>query len=472
MVLRIIRVALLLVLSTAVGYSQQRQHPPVDNQSGSDNPDFSKCVACHQDKASGSVVHAAVQVRCDTCHAVDQDEDWTEVFLIQEGNGLCFACHSDKQPAASDLTLHQPIRRDRCVSCHEPHATQTTSLLRKSPEGREVEQNLCLSCHRDILAQLQKPVTHAAVDAGCSICHTTHKSASPEAPEGAFHLSQAQPGLCLVCHDASDDSFQKAHAAQPVAASNCTLCHNPHGSDTPKLINNTIHAAMQMGCETCHGAPQDGKIVLHEGARRELCLGCHTDVETEATQAQVVHVPLKEKAGCVACHNPHATASPRLLKSGPVRTCLVCHSSLAEARANQNHLHKPAFQVGCTVCHQGHAGQRARLLRADTNNLCLECHNRDFPRALQVRIRSNVPMKLFDDTVEIPATLLDGLPTIPLQKGETKGHPSIGVGHPVAGKYPLGENMTCVTCHTPHAGVDQGLLATATEGKRLCEMCH
>lgn len=451
---------------------QQIQHPAVKKVKGDAGVDFTACAECHADKTTAPVVHPAMELGCDTCHEVDQDEDWTEVFLVTEGNDLCFTCHDDKHPEPSQVSLHLPVRTGRCVDCHDAHSTEAEALLRQPTESREAGENLCLGCHATIAAQINKQTQHMAVDLGCATCHTTHKSNPADAPEGTFHLTGPEPGLCLDCHEAEDAALKQAHVNQPFARSRCSECHNPHGSDAPKLVNNFIHAAFEMGCETCHQEPQEGKVVLQEGAGREMCLLCHSDVQEQLEQAQLTHFPLEMDSGCIACHSPHAATYSHLLKQGPVRTCLSCHTELAEARVAKANVHRPVYEQSCVICHQPHTGKHARLLRAEVNDLCLECHNKGFTRALQVRIRGNVPMKLFDDTVAVSTAHLEGAPTIPLQKGQDKGHPSIGVSHPVSGKYPLGDNMTCLTCHTPHTSVDRKLLATGGTGISICSKCH
>jgi predicted CXXCH cytochrome family protein len=310
---------------------------------------------------------------------------------------------------------------------------------------------------------------------GCSSCHSTHKSEPQVTPEGVFHLVEAQPDLCVTCHDTEDDAFRGSHSNQPVATAECTLCHNPHGSDNAKLINNTVHGALEMGCETCHEEPEGETVVLQEGAGRETCLMCHAEIEEQMGTATVIHGPLEMDSGCVNCHNPHATTSAKLLKRGPVETCFDCHTELAEARASMEYLHRPVFEAECNVCHQPHTGERERLLRAEANDLCLECHQSGIGRRVGVFERAERAMPLFEETAEIATALMKDIPTIRLNLGDTEGHPA-RVGefkHPVSGKYPLGDNMSCVTCHEPHAaGFNQKLLRTRTARETICVMCH
>ena len=442
-----------------------------EDESG--DADFSSCLVCHSDKNEGTTVHAVIEMGCDTCHSVDQDEDYTEIFLSTSGNDLCLTCHTDKEAGDEQLAVHAPVRRETCGTCHDPHSSEAGHLLVRPGEGTDAESNLCLRCHDNITAQLNKRLVHAAVEFGCATCHETHKSEPQDEPEGIYHLTAAQPELCLTCHDLDGEEARAAHSGQPVESAQCTTCHNPHGSDNEKLLNNFVHAAFEMGCDTCHAEPADGKVVLQEGAGKETCLMCHSDVAESLEQAEHVHFPLEFDDGCITCHNPHAATYEKQLKMGPIRTCLNCHSSLAEAKAQKDYLHPPVFEQSCTICHQPHGGSRKNFLRGEVNDVCLSCHNRRVPRAVQVRANAGLPFELFDGAVQVPAEFLQGVPVIPLEKDSVRGHPVIA-SHPVRGKYPLGEDMNCATCHDPHAGIGskRRFVTDSANPKELCMKCH
>lgn len=454
----------LLALGVAPS-GQSPEHPPVKT-SDSGPSDSAICVECHADRASGQVVHAAVQAGCDTCHAVEKDDEETQVRLTLDGNDLCFTCHEDKKPQPNQVTLHSPVRRELCIVCHEPHSTQAPHLLRKGTESRLPAENLCLSCHGEIAAQIQKPVQHAAVDMGCSTCHTTHKSEPSNQPEGTFHLVEGQPALCLSCHDVAGAALKKAHSNQPFATSSCTECHNPHGSDRQKLINSFAHSPFVDGmCDVCHADTQGGNVVLVEGARQANCLSCHSDVEEKLSQTKIPHAALQLEPGCTGCHSPHAASYPHQLRLGPVRTCLTCHGDLAEAQASKQHLHRPVFEQSCAICHQPHGGERAGLLRAAPNDLCLACHGSQ----MRSTLAAGTNPKLFGGTVEVPINALRDIRLLPLAAGQTKNHP-LG-GHPVAGGP---KEINCLSCHLPHAanGSPRLFVTESANSSTVCLKCH
>lgn len=456
---------LFLTASWFGGAQEPVDHPQLPLVEGSEEIDFSSCLLCHAEKNTGPVVHPALEMGCESCHEVDRDEDYTEIFLATEGNDLCLTCHGDKQPEDSQLQLHPPVRREQCIVCHDPHSSEAESLLLRPTEGSTPEENLCLGCHTNITEQLKKETPHGAIEFGCSTCHTTHKSEPEDSFEGQFHLTVSSPDLCLTCHDIEDETLQTAHSGQPFQTAQCSGCHNPHGSDNAKLLNNYIHGAFEMGCETCHEDPKEGKVVLQEGAGKDMCLMCHSDIEEQMEQASLTHFPLEMDDGCITCHNPHAATYDYLLTRGPVKTCLTCHTELAEARAAKDSLHQPVFEQSCVICHQPHTGERERLLRAEANDLCLGCHGSQMLN----RIESRKSVRLFGGAVEVAAEAFKDIRIIPVRSGQTFGHPM--VAHPVAGSE---KNITCLTCHTPHAADgSQKLFITEEKGKTaLCIQCH
>ena len=83
----------------------------------------------------------------------------------------------------------------------------------------------------------------------------------------------------MDCHDPKDADLQKAHNNQPFGTANCVQCHDPHQSDSPKLMAKFQHVPFQgNGCDTCHQPAKDGKVVLTQTDTKALCLTCHDDI--------------------------------------------------------------------------------------------------------------------------------------------------------------------------------------------------
>ena len=214
------------------------------------------CYECH-DAHEEPVVHGAVTLgRCSTCHEPHAGE--REYLLRAEGSALCFTCHAD------DLTgrksEHAPAKDGQCLTCHLPHGAQHHKLLRRGPTNVT-----CLSCHEaGAEGAVEKTIAgkvahvHSPVAEGCTVCHDPHGS------NAGRSLVDDVPGLCVRCHSKQNDGRHafttfdakphpiagKPDPSRPGRTMACTSCHNPHGSDNPKLF---YEGKDRMGmCGRCH----------------------------------------------------------------------------------------------------------------------------------------------------------------------------------------------------------------------------
>lgn len=78
----------------------------------------------------------------------------------------------------------------------------------------------------------------------------------------------------------------------------CSDCHNPRGGFLTRQLRAT--AAQDTVCYKCHADKAGPFVFEHEAVKIE---------------------------GCVACHTPHGSSNPRLLKRSQVNlVCLECHA--------------------------------------------------------------------------------------------------------------------------------------------------
>ncbi|MBI1941936.1 MAG: cytochrome C, partial [Acidobacteria bacterium] len=105
----------------------------------------------------------------------------------------------------------------------------------------------------------------------------------------------------------------------------CTDCHNQHGGFLTKQLRST--------------AAQDA-----------VCFKCHVD---KAGPFVFEHAPVKTE-GCIACHTPHGSSNPRLLKRSQVNLlCLECHTITIDSPVPglpSFHNQSQKYQA-CTLCH-------------------------------------------------------------------------------------------------------------------------
>lgn len=216
----------------------------------------------------------------------------------------------------------------------------------------------CLRCHDDLTVKKSK---HAAMDMGCPTCHTAVDAADvPHKMKNKINngLSSEQPELCYGCHDKTAFTTKTVHAAVGMG---CTGCHDPHSSDSPKLLASAVP---------------------------DICWNCHDKTEFSRKN---VHAPVA--AGkCLACHNPHSSDSAALLKKEPFTTCIECHAAVEKKphaiRGFSNAGHplgtkekkdpkRPERRFYCGSCHNPHSSDSIKLFRypaQSTSGLCRNCH--------------------------------------------------------------------------------------------------
>lgn len=252
---------------------------------------------------------------CSLCH--QRNDPKSPGPITTPVNEQCLGCHDDYQKLLSGKSSHVPAR-ESCVSCHNPHNARQPKLLVEEASA------LCLGCHEKIqnLAQ-HSTVKHDALTSGakCANCHNPH-GANVE-----HLLIQLPMNLCLSCHNKDDmkdnhgrtlTNFKQLLADNPrqhnpVASGDCSACHNPHGYDNFRLLNQEYPATF---------------YATFEAKNYALCFECHeerlvTDPET-TTQTKFrdgrrnlhyLHVNKTERGRtCRACHEVHAAKQKALIR--------------------------------------------------------------------------------------------------------------------------------------------------------------
>jgi DmsE family decaheme c-type cytochrome len=189
------------------------------------------CLGCHQAKANpgwtGSA-HESHDVACVSCHSIHQEHD--PLFEPLGQQQVCFDCHPRKRSDVLKPSGH-PLRTGNmaCSDCHNVHDGSNDFLLRA-----ENVNDTCYTCH----AEKRGPFLweHAPVTEDCTLCHQPHGSNHPAL------LTRRPPLLCQQCHSAS------GHPAEPytiedmddnvtskfLLARACMNCHSQvHGSNHP-----------------------------------------------------------------------------------------------------------------------------------------------------------------------------------------------------------------------------------------------
>lgn len=330
----------------------------------------------------------------------------------------CLECHEDKTKGAH---VHTAISMG-CFSCHEVRVNKDVTRVKLI---KTTSASLCLSCHEDKKAVAGQTI-HPPTVRGCVKCHDPHMSANGNQLLKPTSGATKDDNLCLSCHNT--------------------------GVDVPK--EGSRHAALDMGCETCHVTHKTGPRGQQEfdyhlkSAVPKLCVECHDP--SDATLQKAHQGQPFGTANCTQCHNPHSSKLPKLMqtfthnpfenkmcdtchapaKDGKVvltqtdtrSLCVTCHSEQAE-KIEKAKVQHPGAMGDCTACHNPHAGKTPGFLQPDPVQACLACHSTQSEQMKKAHLHK----------------------------------PAFETG--------------CATCHEPHGGDNEHLLRAATPNK-LCLECH
>jgi predicted CXXCH cytochrome family protein len=405
------------------------------------------CAKCH-DTSGAAPPHPVIKSQgCTACHDPHASKN-PSLAKIWPVDALCFKCHTKYDDAEF---IHTAVKQGKCLGCHSPHAGDAKPLLVDQREA------LCASCHKkaDLAKGHEK---HAPfVEDRCLACHDPHRS--------DFKAQTVEKGkkLCLTCHDlkakpgpaVASKNFRidlaKKLVHKPVAAGDCQDCHTQqHSSDNRSLLQKPVaetcfkchtrfdelykfqHSAAKLGeCAVCHDPhSSDNKGLLTAAKINDVCFKCHQD---DAAQRKWVHKPLVEQ-GCTACHDAHGGDYPwNLSEAEGSALCLKCHPGVGTKVKVK---HKALDRYGCTACHTPHASDEEKGLIRAANQLCASCHEEQ---------RDGAHIKTFSGK-----------------------HPLSGVADPRR----KGQELSCVSCHSPHGSDNPKLFYVGTTPQDSCKTCH
>jgi predicted CXXCH cytochrome family protein len=302
--------AALLLFAMSLAMAQSPKAPPPGQPAGSA---VASPLAPLPPQVQAVSTHAPFAAgECGICH---QGADPKRPGPLRKtGAALCLDCHDEFTAVLQRRHPHAPAK-DGCTSCHNPHNAKAAKLALAEP------RELCGSCHADIkaIANTAK-VRHGAMDGGkqCVACHDPHASAVAK-------LLVEQPfDLCVGCHkvdtlaDAQGRKLQNIkalleankHWHGPLEARDCSACHEPHGGGNFRLLTEVYPPEFY--------APYDARNYA-------LCFACHKE---EAFSTPETTVLTKFRDGSKNMHYLHLRQGAR------GRTCRACHEVHASSQAN------------------------------------------------------------------------------------------------------------------------------------------
>jgi DmsE family decaheme c-type cytochrome len=202
------------------------------------------CLTCHGQKISRANIrrseHTLNGMACTSCHSIHKART-PRSLLAKPQTELCYGCHANVR-AQFSLPFKHRVNEGfmTCTDCHNPHGAFAPTW-RVAARPRMVQQALaneepCLKCHAEERGPFMFEHGALRVD-GCETCHSPHGS-----PNSRLLRRPVVFTMCLECHNGAGN-FGRAGSGVPAQTAshnmadprfqNCTACHvRIHGSNS------------------------------------------------------------------------------------------------------------------------------------------------------------------------------------------------------------------------------------------------
>ncbi len=164
------------------------------------------------------------------------------------------------------------------------------------------------------------------------------------------------------------------------------------------------------------------------------CYSCHKKIAA----SPYVHGPVVVWS-CLSCHDKDS--EPKYSVGKPdAEVCFGCHIEQKNEWTAQKYMHGPVTIGKCAICHSPHSAKYPFNLYKPTWDLCVNCH-----------AEKGSGKHVLGDAFS------------------SEGHPTKGRPDPLR----IGKEMTCASCHNPHASNFPHLWAFEVNDMfELCRKCH
>ncbi len=297
----------IVLLASGVGpAAAQLLSEQPENQSGKTGAETVRtCTRCHDESSEYPVLsilkskHAVMadgrtpfaDKACASCHGASLDhmeavDDVAtrappDIVFSKSGptskhdqNAVCMDCHKGSARIHWQGSAHEQ-QEVGCVDCHQSHVGDDPVL------AKQTQSDQCFACHKEKRAEIHRPSSHPIREGqvACSDCHNPHGSNGPK-----LLVKSTLNETCYDCHTEKRGPFLWEH--QPVRE-DCSLCHKPHGS----VHDNLLVTRGPWLCQQCHLAQFHPSTAYSgtglpgastpSGAQQMLgknCLNCHSQI--------------------------------------------------------------------------------------------------------------------------------------------------------------------------------------------------
>lgn len=259
---------------------------------------------------------------------------------------------------------------------------------------------------------------------------------SPEYRRAFQDFLIVQPVWDRGRNEVTVETFIGNNRAETVQASVYFAPNAEQSSIPPEFKPYPFHLPeLEARCVGCHEMAPSSDQALSTLTKENPCIGCHRKI----LDVKFVHGPAGTYS-CGYCHKDKAAQRYAVTKR-EAALCNECHSDKSAEFAKRKYIHGPIAGGMCEVCHDSHGSANYGQLKAPINELCLSCH------------------EAIKKTPHVVRTTTGA------------GHPVSGAKDPSAPK--TGREMSCISCHNPHASdVRYFFVNNAEDRLLLCQMCH
>ncbi len=223
-----------------------------------------------------------------------------------------------------------------------------------------------------------------------------------------------------------------------------------------------------------HLIPGANILYFAPGGRKKDAFEYVTDFVNESkpldTRANRFHNSEIEKS-CTTCHEGLPSADGgKSMKAD----CSVCHKAIASGSM----IHSPVEMNECVTCHSWSQEKNSMVVTKGVPDACFDCHTEKKITIDSSRVQHPVATDCV--TCHSPHASSEGPHLVKKNIYDLCGdcHEDKKMNHPV-GKHPVrfaktitGDEISCVSCHTPHGSENDHLLKVGGNSMMICIQCH